>query len=126
MYRVDASTGDVVKRLFIPNDLSSPITDGTYVYLRAGTDLLRVDPATNAVDPVVGGAMPLAFGQSALWSIIGSDLVRLDPQTLEPAARWRVLPASIAAGPSIGMAVDADSVWIVIDGRTLLRVTPTE
>jgi len=126
LYRLDHSTGDIISKIIIPGDLSSPITDGTFIYVLNGVNVVRVDPATSSIDHgFTGGNMPLAYGQFALWTQIDRDLARLDPVTLKPAATWTVLPLVDTGKSATGVAVDDTSVWMSIEGRTLLRVTPT-
>ena len=125
VFRIDAETGETVKKLLIvADDFGSPMTDGKLLYVPTVRTVTRIDPATNrVVDELRPDPYPAAFGFSAFWSIDGFDLVRLDPETLLETARWRFLSGS--AEPEVtGMAFDDDSVWLVVDGRTVVRVEP--
>ena len=126
VYRIDPETGETVKKLLIiADDLGSPMTDGKLLYVPTVRTLTRIDPASNAiVDELQADPYPAAFGLSAFWSIDGLDVVRLDARTLVETARWRFL-AEAATPPEVtGMAFDDDSVWLVVDGRTVVHVEP--
>jgi len=137
VYRLDAATGTVIKKISIlADDIDSPMTDGTYVYvpmtnsfmggvLSPGQTISKIDPATNTVvQQLSPQAIPWLFARSAFWMVSGQDLDRLDPATLELAASWPLAPASAKPLDVTGIAVDDDAVWLIIAGKTVIRVQP--
>jgi len=124
LFRIDQDTGDLVRKVSIlAEDIAGPITDGRSIYVRTGGDtMVRVDPATNEIDPAFAPAqVPDAFGLASFWTFSGQDLIRLDAGTLTPTGRWSVLPKGI--GPT-NVAFDQDSLWVATDGRMLIHVEP--
>jgi len=135
LFRLDADTGSLVKKISIlADDMDSPMTDGTSIYvpttnsfkdgvLTPGQSISRIDPATNTiVQQLSPKAIPWLFARSAFWVPSGQDLDRLDPTTLEPAKSWPLAPPSAKPLDVTGMAFDDDAAWLIIGGRTVIRV----
>ena len=125
LFRVSPTTGSVVARLtLLHDDLDSPVSDGHSVFVPTSDRTFeQIDPSTNTVvGHLSPQPIPWLFARSAFWAPSGQDLVRLDPGTLKPAKSWRIAPESAGPPDVMGMAVDADAVWLIVGGHTLIRV----
>jgi len=102
-------------------------TDGTSIWTCSGSDLVRVDPATNATEDVVRAGK--IFGQGRLvslaghvWVLTGDDgerLVGVDSATLQVGE-----PIALDAGCR-DLAVGGDAVWAACTPADLvLRIDP--
>jgi DNA-binding beta-propeller fold protein YncE len=125
LFRLSPTTGSVVARLkLLGGDLDYPLSDGHFVFVAKGSGSIeKIDPVTNTVTQHLSrDPTPWLFARSAFWAPSGHDLVRLDPATLEPTERWPIAPASAGPLDFMGMAADDDAVWLIVGGRTLVRV----
>jgi len=125
VFRISPKTGKVVARnTLLHEDLDSPVSDGRFVFIATSDGTFeKIDPATNTVvEHLTPQPLPWLFARSAFWAPLGEDLVRLNPGTLEPAERWSLAAASSEPVDVMGMAVDDDAVWLIVGGRTLVRV----
>ena len=128
LFRIDGKTGESKGRIELTYELTSPFTDGRYVYViyrNHGEQLIaRVDPSANEAVPDFEPAdLPIAAGLDSLWSVADRTLIRLDPATLARTGSWCVIPGDPPMGVTT-MAFDDESVWLATDGRTLVRVRP--
>lgn len=125
LFRISPTTGGVVARLtLLHDDLDYPQSDGHFVFVPTSDRTFeKIDPATNkVVEHLTPATIPWLFARSAFWAPSGQDLVRLDPARLEPTERWPLAPASVKPLDVMGMAVDDQAMWLIVDGHTLLRV----
>ena len=117
--------GSVVTRLtLLHEDLDRPISDGHFVFVATsdGTFEKVIHGRLHVVEHLTPDPIPWLFARSAFWAISGHDLVRLDPATLEKAESWPVAQASATQPDVMGMVVDGDVAWLIVDGHTLIRV----
>jgi len=115
--RVDVATGEVRARIpldgaQLPSESSIAVDDTGVWVLTVGTepDLLRIDPATNAVVdtiPAPAEAAAVRAGEGSLWVTRPrtGQLIRVDPATGEEQAEIDV------AAYSIFLAVGEGGVW---------------
>jgi YVTN family beta-propeller protein len=124
VFRIDASDGTVVKKLLVlSEDVGNLMTDGTSVYVPARPTLLTIDPSTNAVvQEQTPEPFPFIFGRSSFWTLSGNELVRLDPNTLAPTARWALVDTSSALFDVPEMVITDDAIWLIAGGRIVLHV----
>jgi DNA-binding beta-propeller fold protein YncE len=112
-------------------------TDQDVVWVTAGGDLSRINPATNRAVVAVKGVVPVVKGQrceepgvaaaddQAVWLIwCGAArgtavVIRVDPRTNREVGRIRV-----GDNPS-GMAIGGGSVWVTIRSENaVIRIDP--
>ena len=124
VYRLDPETGDVVMKLFInQEELGTVQTDGRFVYLPNGSMLSRIDPATNTiVRDYRPEPFPMTFARQTFWAVSGRSLVRLDPETLEPAQSWQLVSDGEPELDAWDMAFDDHAIWLLDSGKTVLRI----
>lgn len=116
-----------VAQLTLPGDPDWLAVDehGVWVQRNSG-ELAVVDPATNEVSRSVQlGATELCGGigasYGAVWTCVTSDVLRLDPVTLEVVARLAVGKQAVQ-GHLVG---GFDRVWVLTsDGSTLVGIDP--
>jgi len=125
VFRISPKTGKVVARnTLLHDDLDFPVTDGRFVFVPTSDRTFeKIDPATNTVvDHLTPDPVPWQFARSAFWAPSGQDLVQLDPATLKPVKSWRIVAPSAEPVDVMGMAVEDDAVWLIVGGRSLIRV----
>jgi len=124
VFRLNPTDGAVVAKLSIVADfLGAPISDGQFVYVRTGdSSMVKIDPATNAtVDGFDPDVVPDFFARSGFWGATGRDLLRFDPVTMSPSARWAVFPDAAEKWPNYAMAFMDQTLWLVAN-QQLLRI----
>jgi YVTN family beta-propeller protein len=125
LFRISPKTGKVVARnTLLHDDLDSPVSDGRFVFVPTSDRTFeKIDPATNTVvEHLSPEPVPWLFARSAFWAPSGQELVQLDSATLKPAKSWRIVPESAGPVDVMGIAVDDDAVWLIVGGRSLIRV----
>jgi len=121
IYRVDASSGDVVAHIPIDRFLGSVFGFGS-LWGKSGGDVFRLSPATNSVVariPVAGLADSdpwLGVGAGAVWVSVGKKLAHIDPSTNSVTALIAV------PGTTMFLAAADDAVWVVGQSRSGLAV----
>jgi YVTN family beta-propeller protein len=120
--RISPESNEVLETLPF-NDPHGVISDGDKVYVSGGGQVSEIDPGTNSVIRELDlEHEPAAVGLASFWTAVGQDLLRLDPETLQPVASWRVLerPALFAR-----IAFGEGSIWLApLDQPILVRVDP--
>jgi streptogramin lyase len=130
IYRVDASSGEVVAHIPIAQFEGAMFGFGS-LWGKSGGDVFRLDPATNSIVgriPVAGLAEAeagLSVGAGALWVTVGNKVARIDPSTSTVAL------IAVPGTASFVTATD-DAVWVVgqsqsglYDYSKLWRIDPT-
>jgi virginiamycin B lyase len=104
-------------------------SESIYIPNKGKSAIEKIDPKTNKPgEPITGLSNPcsgMAAGFGSLWVPVCGDgsLVRLDSKTLKVVA---TLATGTAAVPD-GIAVNADSVWLLTDTKTTLsRIDPEQ
>jgi hypothetical protein len=90
----------------------------------ADNTVLRIDPnATPAITARATLAEPRTVSGNAqgLWVLLEAEMVRLDPVTLAPVARFTNLPT---VGRDGGLFITDDAVWLRRPGGFLYRFNP--
>ena len=116
-----------IAQLTLPGDPDWLAVDehGVWVQRNSG-ELAVVDPATNEVsgsvnvgDPELCAGIGASYG--AVWTCVASDVVRVDPETLEVVARLPVKKQAVQ-GHLVG---GFDRVWVLTsDGSKLVGIDP--
>jgi hypothetical protein len=102
------------------------VADESFLYVKLSIGVARVEAATGAVVNSVetserGACQGIGVGFDSVWSCDGADVLRLDPETLEPVSR---IPAGKAASQG-HLAAGFDRVWVLQgDGSTLAAIDP--
>lgn len=95
-----------------------------------GTEVLRIDPATEEVVAEVdvlhnGVVFFLAVTSDAVWAAAGSNrlgqIARIDPATNEVVD---MIDVGAGDGEVTGLAVTADAVWVSLSNDTVTRIDP--
>lgn len=96
--------------------------DGTHVWATRGSELLRIDPKTDAVDRRlrIGTPIGLATGGGAVWvTTLNDQLLRIDPRTAKVTTQ-AALPTQ-----AIAPVFDHQSLWLIVSlGRQIVRLDP--
>lgn len=125
---VDPVSGTVHGTIYVQSFFVQPVVGFRTVWVLSGNELLRINPATDALLPPVrltspGATIPaqnhVAVGEGAVWVSIDNSVVEVDPIRNEVIRR-------IDTGNVDGIAAGDDGVW-VIDGLTgrLTEIDPT-
>lgn len=125
LIKVSEQTNAVVGTMRLANAFSGAYGAGS-VWVGSGNEVVRVDPATNAVTariPMSGNASVRAFGAGTVWVDLDTKIARVDPATNAIASRI-ALPETFGREPHF-VAVDGDRAWITgssADKSALWRV----
>ncbi len=122
LLHVDPVSGTVGETIFVQSSAEPVIGFRTVWMLSSGNELLRINPATDALLPSVRltlpGAAPIfsgghaAIGEGAVWVSLDNSIVKVDPIRNEVIRR-------IKTGNVDGIAAGAGGVWVIdtLSGR---------
>jgi YVTN family beta-propeller protein len=117
-----AGTLDLGARTLSPTPVFLVAVDGTHVWATRGSELLRIDPKTDAVDRRLRIPTPigLATGGEAVWvTTLNDQLLRIDPRTAKVTTQ-AALPTQ-----AIAPVFDHGSLWFILSlGRQIVRFDP--
>jgi hypothetical protein len=107
VYRVDRTSGNVVASIPVSNPAVGVFGAGS-LWALSGKDVVRIDPATNAVVTrisIPADAWVQAYAAGSVWLSTSRGLARLDPSTNAITAQIPI------AGGANWVAFDGTSVW---------------
>jgi hypothetical protein len=124
---VDPVSGTVGETIFVQSFVVQPVVGFRTVWVVSGNELLRINPATDALLPSVRLTPPggsgdggyAAVGEGAVWVTLNSGVVEVDPIRNEVISR-------IDTGAVDAIAAGEDGVWVLdaLSGR-LSEIDPT-
>ena len=125
--RIDPKTRKLTNTIGVGFDVSDIAVGFGSVWVADGNDgtVTQIDPKLNAVQATIqlGAQDELApnpvfsvtVGAGGVWVTRGNTLVRIDPKSGEPVARYPV-------PPPVSIAADDDWVWLTTQDERLLRI----
>ncbi len=125
LWRIDAATGQVVKKMTVGPNAFPPVTDGRYLWVvtREGFagKLTRVDTRSGALMDVPTGDQPVAVaaGAGSIWvgHALDRQVWRLNRETINVRAKISV------EGPVRGLAFGGGVVWVTTESD-LVAIDP--
>ena len=111
LVKVSEQTNGVAGTMQVAGAFSGAYGAGS-VWVGSGSDVVRIDPATNAITariPMSGDAFVVGFGAGTVWVDLGTTIARIDPSTNSIVGRIE-LP-EILHGEVHAMAIDGDRAW---------------
>ncbi len=131
---IDAATSRVIDTIPVNGDVAFSIAAGdgaawvaTYSQ-KGGSTMVRIDQGTDDITGSVPGVSgPLVVDATGVWAVEGTDLVRIDPVSLQIEARTPLgaPPLDVAAGGGAIWVVESDDNGDYVSAGPLVRVDAT-